>query len=52
MSTSPGAVAVAADAIQTMEGKPSSSCARRDGFAPQPVELGRSDGKRTEVPPG
>lgn len=42
-------VTVTADAIQTMEGKSIVFVRTPTGFAPVPVELGRSDGKRTEV---
>jgi cobalt-zinc-cadmium efflux system membrane fusion protein len=42
-------VAVAADAIQTVEGKPSVFIEVAGGFQAQPVVVGRSDGKLTEV---
>jgi cobalt-zinc-cadmium efflux system membrane fusion protein len=42
-------VSVTADAVQTMEGKSVVFVRTPGGFAPVPVELGRSDGKRTEV---
>lgn len=42
-------VSVTADAVQTMEGKSIVFVRTPTGFAPVPVELGRSDGKRTEV---
>jgi len=45
-------VTVTADAIQTMEGKSIVFVRTPTGFAPVPVELGRSDGKRTEVVSG
>ena len=45
-------VSVTADAIQTMEGKSIVFVRTPSGFAPVPVELGRSDGKRTEVTSG
>ena len=43
------AVAVAADAVQIVEDKPVVFIAVAGGFQPQPVKLGRSDGKLTEV---
>jgi cobalt-zinc-cadmium efflux system membrane fusion protein len=43
------AVAVAADAIQTVEGKPSVFVKVAGGFEVRPVVAGRSDGKLTEV---
>ena len=43
------AVAVAADAVQIVEDKPVVFIAVAGGFQPQPVKLGRSDGKMTEV---
>jgi len=43
------AVAVAADAVQIVEDKPVVFVAVAGGFQPQPVKLGRSDGKMTEV---
>ena len=43
------AVAVAADAVQVVEDKPVVFIAVSGGFQPQPVKLGRSDGKMTEV---
>ncbi|MDR7336190.1 MAG: efflux RND transporter periplasmic adaptor subunit [Roseateles sp.] len=45
-------VTVTADAVQTMEGKSVVFVRTASGFAPIPVELGRSDGKRTEVTSG
>jgi len=45
-------VSVTADAIQTMEGKSIVFVRTSSAFAPVPVELGRSDGKRTEVTSG
>lgn len=46
------AVAVASDAIQTMDGKSVVFVRTATGFAPVPVELGRTDGKRVEVTSG
>jgi cobalt-zinc-cadmium efflux system membrane fusion protein len=43
------AVAVASDAVQIVEDKPVVFVAVAGGFQPQPVKLGRSDGKMTEV---
>jgi hypothetical protein len=43
-------VAVAADAIQTMEGKSVVFVRVADGFVAQPT-TGRSDGKLVEIPP-
>lgn len=45
-------VTVTSDAVQTMEGKSIVFVRTASGFAPVPVELGRSDGKRTEVKSG
>ena len=45
-------VTVTADAVQTMEGKSIVFVRTASGFAPVPIELGRSDGKRTEVKSG
>jgi membrane fusion protein, heavy metal efflux system len=45
-------VTVTSDAIQTMEGKSVVFVRTSGGFAPVPVELGRSDGKRTEITSG
>ncbi|MFT7772797.1 efflux RND transporter periplasmic adaptor subunit [Roseateles sp.] len=45
-------VSVAAEAVQTMEGRSVVFVRTPGGFAPVPVELGRSDGKRTEVTAG
>lgn len=45
-------VSVSADAVQTMEGKSIVFVRTPSGFAPVPIELGRSDGKRTEVTSG
>lgn len=45
-------VTVTAEAVQTMEGKPVVFVRTSGGFAPTPVELGRSDGKRTEITAG
>lgn len=49
-STAP--VAVAADAVQTLEGKSVIFVRTATGFAPANVELGRNDGKRVEVKSG
>ena len=46
------AVAVLSDAIQTIEGKPAVFVRIDGGFFAQPVELGRSDGKYTEIVKG
>lgn len=43
------AVTVAADAIQQVDNRPVVFVQVPGGFVPQPVELGRSDGKRIEV---
>jgi len=45
-------VTVTADAVQTMEGKSIVFVRTPTGFAPVPVELGRTDGKRIEVVSG
>lgn len=45
-------VTVAADAIQTVGDEPVVFVAVPDGFIPQPVKVGRSDGKRTEIVAG
>lgn len=45
-------VTVMAEAVQTMEGKPVVFVRTSSGFAPAPVELGRSDGKRVEITSG
>ncbi|RZL38372.1 MAG: efflux RND transporter periplasmic adaptor subunit [Rubrivivax sp.] len=42
-------VTVAADAVQTMGDRSVVFIRTDDGFLPQPVRLGRSDGQRTEV---
>jgi cobalt-zinc-cadmium efflux system membrane fusion protein len=42
-------LAIAADAVQTIEDKPVVFVEVAGGFRPQPVTLGRSDGKLTEV---
>jgi cobalt-zinc-cadmium efflux system membrane fusion protein len=42
-------VTVLADAVQTVDGKPSIFVRTAQGFQVQPVTLGRSDGKLTEV---
>ncbi|WP_422015590.1 efflux RND transporter periplasmic adaptor subunit [Roseateles sp.] len=46
------AVAVLADAVQSVDGKSVVFVRTANGFAPVPVELGRSDGKRVEVTSG
>ncbi|MYM98820.1 efflux RND transporter periplasmic adaptor subunit [Duganella vulcania] len=46
------AVAVAADAIQTVDGKPVVFVKEAGGFRAQPVTPGRSDGKLTEIVQG
>jgi cobalt-zinc-cadmium efflux system membrane fusion protein len=48
-SEAPAAVTVAADAVQQVDNKPVVFLKVPGGFLPQPVELGRSDGKRVEV---
>ena len=48
----PAAVSVAMDAIQQIDDKPVVFVKVPGGFLPQPVELGRSDGKRVEVVKG
>jgi cobalt-zinc-cadmium efflux system membrane fusion protein len=45
-------VTVASDAIQTMENKTVVFLRTPTGFIPQPVQLGRSDGKRVEIVKG
>lgn len=45
-------VTVAADAIQTMDDKQVIFLRTPQGFAPQPVQVGRSDGKRVEIVKG
>ncbi|AYM76539.1 efflux RND transporter periplasmic adaptor subunit [Janthinobacterium agaricidamnosum] len=45
-------VAVASDAIQTVEGSPAVYIRIDGGFFAQPVETGRSDGKYTEIVKG
>ncbi|MET0322218.1 MAG: efflux RND transporter periplasmic adaptor subunit [Duganella sp.] len=42
-------LAIAADAVQTLEDRPVVFVEVAGGFRPQPVTLGRSDGKLTEV---
>lgn len=42
-------VSVASDAIQSVGDKPVVFVKVKDGFVAQPVQLGRSDGKRVEV---
>lgn len=46
------AVAVRADAVQTLEGRPVVFVRTATGFAPAAVELGRNDGQRVEVKSG
>lgn len=43
------AVTVAADAIQTVENRPTVYARVAGGFAPRAVKTGRSDGQRTEI---
>ena len=45
-------VTVSADAIQTLDDKPVVFLRVDGGFVPQPVQLGRADGKRVEVVSG
>ncbi|MBX9871681.1 MAG: efflux RND transporter periplasmic adaptor subunit [Burkholderiaceae bacterium] len=45
-------VTVASDAIQTMENKTIVFLRTPTGFIPQPVQVGRSDGKRVEIVKG
>lgn len=45
-------IAVATDAIHTVEDTPVVFVRTRGGFVPQPVTLGRSDGTRTEITDG
>lgn len=45
-------VTVASDAIQTMENKTVVFLRTPTGFIPQPVQVGRSDGKRVEIVKG
>jgi cobalt-zinc-cadmium efflux system membrane fusion protein len=45
-------VTVSADAIQTLDDKPVVFLKVDGGFVPQPVQLGRADGKRVEVVSG
>ncbi len=45
-------VTVAADAVQSLEGKSVVFVRTAEGFAAAPVEVGRSDGKRIEVTSG
>jgi len=42
-------VTVAADAVQTVEDKPTVFLRVPGGFLPQHVQTGRSDGKRVEI---
>lgn len=48
----PAAVSVASEAVQQIDDKPVVFVKVPGGFLPQPVELGRSDGKRVEVVKG
>ncbi|MFZ3117713.1 MAG: efflux RND transporter periplasmic adaptor subunit [Variovorax sp.] len=45
-------VTVSADALQTLEDKPVVFLKVPGGFVPQPVEVGRTDGKRVEIKSG
>jgi cobalt-zinc-cadmium efflux system membrane fusion protein len=45
-------VAVVSDAIQTVDGKPTVFVRAGDGFMPQAVTVGRSDGKQVEINEG
>lgn len=45
-------VTVPDDAIQSVDGKPHVFVKSKDGFAARPVEIGRSDGKRSEIVKG
>lgn len=45
-------VTVSSEAIQTLNDKPVVFLRTPGGFVPQPVELGRSDGKRVEIAKG
>lgn len=45
-------VTVASDAVQTIENKPVVFLRTPNGFVPQPVQTGRSDGKRVEIVKG
>lgn len=45
-------VVVAADAVREIEGKPSVFVRVKDGFIVQPVTVGRSDGRTTEIVAG
>ncbi len=49
---SAAAVAVVADAVQTLEGQAVVFVRTATGFTPTPVALGRNDGKRVEVKSG
>ena len=42
-------VTVAAQAVQTLEGKPAVFLKVPGGFVAQPVQLGRADGQRVEI---
>ncbi|KVE32694.1 efflux RND transporter periplasmic adaptor subunit [Burkholderia sp. TSV86] len=42
-------VAVETDALQTVDGQPTVFVESKRGFVAQPVEIGRRDGKRTEI---
>ena len=46
---SEAAVTVAAGAVQTVDGQPAIFVRNAQGFSVQPVKLGRSDGKLTEI---
>jgi cobalt-zinc-cadmium efflux system membrane fusion protein len=50
--TTPSAVTVSSDALQTMEGKPSVFVKVEGGFEVRPVRVGRSDGQRVEIVEG
>lgn len=45
-------VTVVSDAVQTVENKPVVFLRTSTGFVPQPVQIGRTDGKRVEVVKG
>ena len=45
-------VAVASEAVQTVEDRPVVFLKVPGGFVPQPVQIGRSDGKRVEITSG
>ncbi len=48
-SETPVPVSIAADAVQNLNEQPTVFLRTEDGFLAQPVQLGRSDGKRVEV---